>query len=291
MKLLVLGGSVFLGRHIVQAALAQGDHVTRLNRGRHNTELFPQAERPIGDRDGGMSALRHRRFDAVIDCCGNTPNHIERAIEALGGDVPHYTLVSSISVYAAFALGVPYDEGAALSAGHEGYGTQKARADEALRSASPGRVACVRPSLLVGPFDPTGRFTYWPTRIARGGDVLAPGRPERPVRFIDARDLAAWCLLLARTRTTGVFNAVGAGLTMVILLEACRDVARSNASFVWLTDDELLAEGIEPWTGLPLWIPENDASFGGMLLADNRRALAAGLRVRPPRETVADTLR
>ena len=291
MKLLVLGGTAFLGRHIAHAALEQGVDVTLLNRGQHGADLFPSVPRLVGDRNGDMSALRGRRFDAVIDCCGYTPEQITRTVEALDVDVPHYTFISSISVHASFAPGMAYDESAPVASGNDGYGPQKARAEEAVQAALPGRVACVRPGLIVGPFDPTGRFTYWPQRVARGGDVLAPGRPERPVQIIDARDLAAWCLQLARTRTAGVFNAIGPTLPFAKLLNTCRDVAGSDANFIWMSDEEVLAHDIEPWTALPLWIPENDPESGGMLLADNRRAMAAGLALRPLRETVADTLR
>ncbi len=290
MHLLILGGTVFLGRHIVQAALAAGDTATLLHRGRHGLDLFPGVERLLGDRDGDLGALRGRRFDAVIDCCGYTPAQIERTLDALGTDVAHYTFVSSISVHAAFPPGVGFDEDAPVAAGNEGYGPQKARAEEAVQAALPGRAACVRPGLIVGPFDPTGRFTYWPLRVARGGNVLAPGRPARPVQLIDARDLAAFCLHLARTRRAGVFNAIGPTLPFGDLLDVCRDVAGSNARWVWASDADVLAGGVEPWTELPLWIPESDPDFGGMLLADNRRAVAAGLTLRPLRETVADTL-
>jgi len=289
MKLLVLGGTVFLGRHIVQAALEQGHQVTLLNRGRHGASLFPTAERLTGDRDGDLQALLGRRFDAVIDCCGYTPEQLARSARALDADTPHYTFISSISAYAAFAPGIRFDETAPLATGLEGYGALKARAEEAIEAALPGRVARVRPGLIVGPFDPTGRFTYWPLRAARGGDVLAPGRPERPVQFIDARDLALWCLQLARDRATGVFNAVGPSVTMASLLEECRAATCCDARFVWMSDDQLVAQGVAPWTGLPLWIPEADPAFGGLLLADNRRALAAGLTARPVRETVFDT--
>jgi 2'-hydroxyisoflavone reductase len=291
MKLLVLGGTVFLGRHIVEAALAQGYEVTLFNRGRSGTALFPGAERLIGDRDGNLNALRGRRFDAVVDCSGYTPEQLKRTAEALGGDVPHYIFISSISAYATFPPGIAFDETAPVAPGHEGYSALKARAEEAIGAALPGRVACVRPGLIVGPHDPTGRFTYWPTRVARGSDVLAPGEPARMVQLIDARDLAVWCLELARRRTTGVFNAVGKGMTMASLLEECRSATGSNARFVWVADEELLAQGVAPWTGLPLWIPWSDPSFGGMLLAMNRRAIDAGLVVRPVRETIRDTLR
>lgn len=290
MKILVLGGSVFLGRHVVQAALEQGHELTLINRGLHNPNLFPTAERLVGDRDGDMGALRGRRFDAVIDCCGYTPEQLQRTADALGGEVPHYTFVSTISVYAGFPPGMAFDESAPVSTGCEGYGPLKARAEEAIEAALPGRVAHVRPGLIAGPHDPTGRFTYWPSRVARGGEVLAPGRPQRPVQFIDVRDLALWCLHLAAQRTTGVFNAVGPGLPMAALLEACRVLTQSNACFVWLGDEELVAQDVAPWTGLPLWIPESDPASGGMLLADNRRAVEAGLLTRPLHDTIRDTL-
>ena len=293
MKLLILGGTVFLGRHLTETALAQGHEVTLLNRGRHNAGLpglFNRAQSLTGDRDGDMSALHGHHFDAVIDCSGQTPTHITRAVEALGPDVPHYLFVSTISVCASFPPGVRYDERVPVCAGHEGYGALKARAEEAIQAAWPGRVAVVRPGLIVGPFDPTGRFTYWPRRVARGGEVLAPGRPGRPVQFIDVRDLAAWCLQLALAHTTGVFNAVGPSMTMAQLLDDCREAAGSDARFTWVDDATLLAQGVAPWTGLPLWLPEADAGFGGMLLADNRRAMAAGLQWRPAIDTARDTL-
>ena len=290
MHLLILGGTVFLGRHVVDAALARGHAVTLLNRGRHGAGLFPRVERLVGDRDADMSALRGRRFDAVVDCSGYDAGDVARALEALGDGAGHYLFVSSISVHARFAPGRVFDESGPLAAGDEGYGAQKARAEEALARALPGRHAIVRPGLVVGPHDPTGRFTYWPLRVARGGAVLAPGRPERPVQFVDARDLAAWCVALAEAGTTGTFDAVGPNLPMAELLDACREVAASDARFAWMPDDALLAHGVAPWTGLPLWLPEADPDFGGMLLADASRARAAGLRARPLRETVADTL-
>lgn len=290
MKLLVLGGTIFLGRHVVAAALARGHAVTLLNRGHHGAALFPGVERLVGDRDGDLSALAGRAFDALIDCSGYTPAQVERSTAALGERARHVVFVSTISAYAGFEPGRVYDESAPLAAGHEGYGALKARAEEALLAACPGRAAVVRPGLIVGPHDPTGRFTYWPRRVARGGEVLAPGRPERPVQFIDARDLADWCVALAESRTTGTFNAVGPRLAMRELLETCRDVAGSDARFTWIPDGALLALAVAPWTGLPLWLPESDPAFGGMLLADLARARAAGLRTRDARATIADTL-
>jgi 2'-hydroxyisoflavone reductase len=290
-KLLVLGGTVFVGRHVVEAALSRHHDVTLFNRGRENPHLFPGIEKLRGDRDSDVGALRGRRFDAVIDLSGYTPAQVRATADALP-DVAHYTFVSSVSAYRAYPPGETYDERAPRHDGHEGYGALKARAEDAIQTALPGRVAIVRAGLIVGPYDPTDRFTYWPRRVALGGDVLAPGRPERPVQFIDARDLAAWCVTLAEARTTGPFNATGyePALTMGALLDACLVATGSDARFRWLDDDALLAAGVARWTEMPLWIPEREPRVGGMLLADTRRARAAGLTFRPLAETILDTL-
>jgi len=290
MKLLVLGGTQFLGRHVVEAALAQGHELTLFNRGRHNVDLFPGVTKLRGDRDHDVGALRGHDFDAVIDTSGYRPEHLQTVATALAGRVGHYVFVSSISVYRAFPPGQHYDETAALQTGVEGYGALKARAEEAITAAMPGRVAIVRPGLIVGPHDPTGRFTYWPLRVARGGRVLAPGRPQRPVQWIDARDLAAWCVHLAGQRVSGVFNAVASGATMGQLLASCAAVAGQAAQFNWVPDQRLVDAGVSPWTELPLWIAQDDAAFGGMLLADNGRALRAGLVIRPLEDTIGATL-
>jgi 2'-hydroxyisoflavone reductase len=288
-KLLVLGGTVFLGRHVVAQALARGDAVTLLHRGRRGLGLFPDARTLIGDRDGDLSALTEQDFDAVIDCSGYTAAQLERSTAMLAA-VPRYLFVSSISVGAAFPPGQPYDEDLPRLDGDQGYGQAKARAEDALLAAGPGRATIVRPGLIVGPHDPTGRFTHWPLRVARGGEVLAPGRPQRPVQFIDARDLADWCLRLISDGTTGSFNAIGDTLPMEHLLTTCREVSGSDARFTWFDDQALGDAKLEPWSELPLWIPEDDPAFGGMLLGSNERARAAGLRLRPLAETVRDTL-
>jgi 2'-hydroxyisoflavone reductase len=290
-KLLVLGGTVFLGPHVVSAALARGHAVTMFNRGVHNPDLFPEAERVRGDRNVDLSALGGRPFDAVIDTSGYAASQMRAAADVLERTVEHYLFISSISVYARFPPGVAFDEQAATLPGEEGYGASKARCEEVLGSRFGGRAALIRPGLVVGPRDPTDRFTYWPRRVAAGGRVLAPGRPERPVQFIDARDLAGWCVQLAERRVGGVFNAVGPSgpLTMGGLLDECARVLGSRAEFVWMSDAELLAADVQPWTELPLWIPESDPDHGGMLLASNSRAVGAGLTFRPIAETIRDT--
>ncbi len=290
MNLLILGGTRFLGRHIAQASIDGGHRVTLLNRGRTNPHLFAQAEKLCGDRDGDLSAFEGRLFDAVIDCCGYTPAQLHNTVQALAATTTaHYVLVSSISVHATFAPGQRYNEDAPLRSGDSGYGEHKAACEKILADEWRGGRTVVRPGLIVGPFDPTGRFTYWPARIQRGGQVLAPGRPERPVQWIDARDLAAWCVALAESRTPGTFNAVGPLVPMHELLQSCVQLAQNKAQLHWLDDAAVQAANIAPWTGLPLWLPEADAQVGGMLLGRNERAVAAGLRCRSTAQTVRDT--
>jgi len=212
--------------------------------------------------------------------------------DVLGGAIAHYTFISSISVYRDFPPHRSFDEDAPLAEGDQGYGALKARCEDVLEEMLPGRVARVRPGLIVGPHDPTDRFTYWPRRVARGGNVLAPGRPERAVQLVDVRDLAEWCVQLAEHYRVGVFNAVGprSALMMGRLLEDCTALTEGCARFMWVPDENLLAAGVKPWTELPLWIPESDSRVGGMLLADNRRAVAAGLTFRPLVDTIRATL-
>jgi 2'-hydroxyisoflavone reductase len=292
MRLLILGGTIFLGRALVASARGRGHTVTLFNRGRHHPELFPDVEKLRGDRNSDLSALGGRRFDAVIDPSGYTALQVQRVLDATRSSTGHYVFVSSLSVYRSCPPGRPYDESAPVAEGDGDYGADKARAEERLLDARPTSSACVRPGLIVGPHDPTERFTYWPRRFHRGGHVLAPGRPDRPVQFIDVRDLAEWCVRLAEGGTSGCFNAVtpAGSVTMGALVEACHAATGGRARVSWVDDRALLDEGVSPWTDLPLWIPEEDAQMGGMLLARSDRAVASGLTFRPLAETVADTL-
>jgi len=292
MRVLIMGGTLFLGRHIVEAALERGHEVTLFNRGLRNPALFPAAEKLTGDRNTNLAALAGRRFDAVIDPSAYGPEQIDFLLSTLGEPPAHYTFVSTISVYGTFAPKRRYDESTDVVAGHEGYGALKARAEEALLAAMPGRAAVVRPGLIAGPYDPTGRFTYWPCRVAAGGQVLAPGRRERPVQFIDARDLAGWSVRLAEDRVAGVYHAAGPQntLTMGQFLDECVRIAGNHTELAWIPDDEVHAAGIEGWTELPLWIAEDDAEAGGIFEADNRRAVGQGLTFRPVAQTIGDTL-
>jgi len=299
MRLLILGGTVFLGRHLAEAALAQGHTVTLFNRGLRNPDLFPQAEKLRGNRDGDLEALRGRRWEAVIDPSGYVPRLVRAAAELLAEAVEHYTFISSLSVYADFTVpGLSEDSAVGtLPEGQEEteeitaetYGPLKVLSERAAEAAFPGRALVVRPGLIVGPHDPSDRFTYWPVRVARGGEVLAPDDPARQVQFIDVRDLAEWILRLVERRVTGTFNATGPAqpLAMGDFLATCRAVSGSDARFTWVPEALLLEHNVTPYTELPLWVPAAEAGFDRF---DITRALAAGLTFRPLEETVRDTL-
>ena len=296
MRLLVLGGPRFLGRAIVDAGLAGGHELTLFNRGRTNPELYPEVERLIGDRDGDLVALSGRTWDAVIDTCGYVPHVVRTSAEALV-DSGFYCFVSSISVYADFSR--PMDEDSALAPlgdhpsdeltpDFANYGALKALCEAAAVDVFGERALIIRPGLIVGPHDPTGRFTYWPHRIAEGGDVLAPAPTERVTQFIDVRDLAKWMIGLCERGVTGTFNATNAGVSWGELLETCRAVASSDARPVWVPDEFLTEHEVGEWMELPLWLADPAMAAADEAIID--RALANGLRFRPLEETVRGTL-
>jgi 2'-hydroxyisoflavone reductase len=300
MDLLILGGTVFLGRALVEAAQARGHHLTLFNRGKTNPELFHDVEQVHGDRATDLSALAGRRWDAAIDTCGYVPRVVRMAAESMAEQVEHYTFISSLSVYAdaswpgmdeSAPVGVLADESVEKVDG-DTYGPLKALCEQAVERALPGRTLVIRPGLIVGPFDPSDRFTYWPVRVAQGGEVLAPGSPHSPVQFIDVRDLAEWTIAMVEQRRTGIYNAVGPerALGMGELLETSRSASGSEASFTWVDESFILAQGVEPWSDLPVWIPVSDASSAGFHQFDRSKAIADGLRFRPLAETVRATL-
>jgi len=288
-RVLVLGGTRFLGRAVVEAALARGHEVTLFNRGQTNPDLFPTAEKVRGDRDGDMSALDGRSWDVVVDVAAYFPRTVELAVRQLA-HVQRYIFVSSISVYA--DQSVPQFEDSALEqlvdpddTTDDSYGARKAACEAVVQEAFGERATIVRPGLIVGPHDPTDRFSYWPKRIAAGGRVLAPGDPGDAVQFIDVRDLGQFIVGLAETDSGGVFNATGRVLTLGALLEACREVTASDAELVWVPTPVLLEAGLDPWMGVPLWIGAADWEAANRVPIE--RALEAGLTFRPLRETIA----
>jgi 2'-hydroxyisoflavone reductase len=298
-RILILGGTGFLGPQLVEAALARGHTVTLFNRGRTRPHLFPNLEKLRGDRQtGDLEALKGRSWDAVVDTSGYVPRIVRASAELLKPNVGHYVFISTISVYK--ELPRPgMDESAPLATVEDPlsedirqyYGALKALCEQTAESVFPGRTTNIRPGLIVGPDDPTQRFSYWPVRVARGGEVLAPGSGEDPVQFIDVRDLALWTLLTVEQQHLGTYNATGPAtpLTMKGLLQACKEASGGGATFTWAGADFLEKQGVKPWSDMPVWIPAS-GEMAGMSAVSNARAVARGLTFRPVRETARDTL-
>jgi 2'-hydroxyisoflavone reductase len=296
MRLLIIGGTKFLGPPLVRSALARGHEVTLFNRGLFAATPPAGVEFVQGNRDGEIGLLAGRRFDVAIDTCGFVPRVVRESVAALGESVERYIFVSSISAYAEpFGGSFAEEEPTAVLADtateevtNETYGGLKALCEREVVTGMPGRAMVVRPGLIVGPLDPSDRFTYWPTRFALGGDVLVPGGPEADVSFVDVRDLAQWIVEAAEKRLSGTFNASGTygAITMGEVIEACRSAAGGGRA-VWVSEDFVLSHGVAPWTELPLWIPQGEDN---LIKASSARAVAAGLRYRPLVETVQATL-
>jgi 2'-hydroxyisoflavone reductase len=293
-KLLLLGGPRFLGRAVADAALARGHELTFFNRAQTNPELYPDVERLVGDRSGDLEPLRGRSWDAVIDTCGYVPGVVRASAEALGA-AALYCFVSSVSVYADFTS--PVDEDTSVAplgdrsddeVTNESYGPLKALCEEAVRDEFDERALVVRPGLITGPHDPTGRFTYWPHRVARGGEVLAPAPPEAPMQSIDVRDLGDWIVASCETGLGGTFNATHPGFSWQELLETCLAVTGADAQITWVTPEFLLEREVGEWMELPLWLADPALAFADRV--DVSRALAAGLTFRPLEETVRGAL-
>ena len=304
MKLLILGGGVFLGAAALQSARARGHHVTVFNRGRSRTSWPEGVEVLSGDRSVDLSALAERRWDAVIDTCGYVPADVQRSAEALRAS-GRYLFVSSISAYATTHQ-VPVRETDPL-ASHDGiarddrdlqhYGAQKAACEAEVQRVFGERALIVRPGLIVGPGDTSGRFSHWPWRMLDGGTMLVPDVPAgEPLQFIDVRDLGAWMVaLVEQPASAGPFNATGPVNAPVCdwraLVAACaaEAVARglTPASVVRVSEAFLMQHALRPWTELPLWLPSDDTGYRGFSRVDLSRAVAAGLRTRPLRETIA----
>ncbi len=301
-SILILGGTNFIGPHIVNTALARGHKVTLFNRGKTHPELFPDVEKLRGDRDGKLEALVGRKWDAVVDPSGYVPRIVKMSAELLAPNVQQYLFVSSVSVYASGAP-VGADETAPVEKlldptsedikgnDFKNYGALKALSEQAAEAAMPGRVANIRPGLIVGPGDMTGRFTHWPSRLAEGGDVLCPGDGSTPVQFIDSRDLGDWIVHLIENNIVGTMNALGPEkqITMKEVITACNAAAGNKANPVWVDWKFLEKNEVAPWQDMPMWIP-NEGDEVGFGTNSNARALKAGIRFRPVGETAKDTL-
>jgi 2'-hydroxyisoflavone reductase len=295
--LLILGGTRFLGPAVVDAAKKSGWKISLFNRGKSNPGLFPDLEHLSGDRNGDLKSLEGRSWDAVVDTSGYFPRQVKDSAGLLAPRVKQYVFISSISVFADMSKPGVDENGAVgelkdpnadkITEGN--YGPLKAACERAAEAAMPGRVTNVRPGLIVGPDDGTDRFTYWPVRVARGGEVLAPNRREDPVQFIDVRDLGSWVVKCLDAKTVGVFNATGHPVPVGALLDTCRTESGSDAKFTWVDAAFLEAQKVSAWSDLPCWLPPTGEDAGGNEVS-NARAVGKGLAFRPLKETCKDTL-
>jgi len=304
LRILILGGTGFTGPYQVRYALSRGHKVTTFNRGKtHPGELPNEVEQLVGDRNGKLDALKGRQWDVVIDNPTTLPSWVRDAAQILKGNVENYVFISTISVYGEVKTGPdenaptekyegadPYKETleAMKAGGYKTYGPLKALSEKEAEKWFPGKTLVIRPGLIVGPRDETDRFSYWPVRIDRAGEVLAPGSPHDPVQFIDARDLAEWTIRMAENRETGTYNATGPAkpLGIIGMLDGIKAGLKSNATFTWVAEDFLTQQKVEPWSDMPVWTGKDS----GLALAKIDRALNKGLMFRPLAETARDTL-
>jgi len=302
LRILVLGGTNFIGPFQVQYALDRGHEVTLFNRGRTNTDLFPGVEKLVGDRGGDLESLRGRTWDVVIDNSATNPEWVRMSAALLRDSVDRYMYVSSRSAYQHFrqipmtadaptftyeSTGVdPATPGSELP-----YGLAKAQSEREALAVFGSRAVILRPGLIIGPRDETDRFTYWPVRIHRGGEILAPGDGSDGVQIIDARDLSEWMIRLAEDGTTGTFNGIGPawGRSFAELLYGIRAVTTAETRFTWVDTDFLLEQGVRPYSDLPVWMPARGDN-AGFARFDLTPEVEAGLTFRPLAVTAADTL-
>ncbi|MDA2778499.1 SDR family oxidoreductase [Bacillus cereus group sp. Bc002] len=310
MKILILGGTRFLGRAFVEEALNRGHEVTLFNRGT-NQEIFPEVEQLIGDRNGDVSSLENRKWDVVVDTCGFSPHHIRNVGEVLKDNIEHYIFISSLSVYKDWIphhikedyILQPEPTAEQIKAVENGeispykhYGALKVLCEKEAEKYWPGRVLHVRAGLLSGMFDYTDRLPYWIQRIAKGGKVLVPGRKDRPVQIVDIKDVANWGLNMAENNKVGTFNVTGPNyeLTMEELLNTCKKVPNSDATFVWVDESFMNEHKVQPWTEMPLWLPETFSLEGepkpwkGGFSINIESAVKEGLTFRRLEDTIAD---
>ena len=309
LKILILGGTGFTGPFQVKYALSRGHQVTVFNRGRtHPGELPKEAEQLIGDRNGQLDALKGRKWDVVIDIPTTLPVWVRDAAQILQGHVDRYIFVSTISVYS--DVSKPHSDESAPLLPYKGadamketpetlraskfglYGPLKVLSEAEAEKWFPGKTLVVRPGLIVGPGDESDRFTYWPVRVEKGGEVLAPGKPTDPVQFIDARDLAEWIIRMAEKGTVGILNATGPKTTLGIggMLDGIKQATRSNAKFTWANAEFLAEQKVRPWGDMPVWIPPTDEDGGGLTSISIQKALAQGLTFRSLSDTTQATL-
>ncbi len=292
MKILIIGGTRFVGRHLVTSARARGHEITLFNRGKTNPDLFRRVKNIRGDRETDLDQVAGQ-WDAVIDTCGYLPRIVRKSAEALKDKVGRYIFISSVSVYSNFSkVGINESDSVAMLTHEdteevtgETYGALKALCEKAVQDVYGPRSLIIRPGLIVGPHDPTDRFTYWPLRIAKGGDVLAPDRPDAMTQFIDARDLADFIIKLIDQNVSGTFNAIGNPVTLNTVFETCKRISKSNANFKWAPVEFLEKNTVAPWSDMPAWVPETGEN-AGVSHVDISKAIHAGLTFTSLTDTV-----
>jgi 2'-hydroxyisoflavone reductase len=313
MKILIIGGTKFLGRHLVSAAQARNHEITLFHRGKHSSEGIENVEEIYGDRNDDLDKFKNQNWDAVIDTCGYLPQTVKASAEELKDSVEQYVFISSISAYADFSE-LDYDETAPLAVLTEEqkpkadkidakgeitavvledmYGALKALCEQEAQKVFSEKTLIVRSGLIVGSFDTTDRFTYWVMRVAKGGEVLAPGTPNRFVQFVDVRDLSEWIVKMVENKQSGIYNATGKPfeLTMEKMLEEIKQTSGSDANFTWVDEDFLKRENVGDWGEMPLYMAESIKEAKGFLSANVDKALEKGLSFRPLSDTIQDTL-
>jgi 2'-hydroxyisoflavone reductase len=299
LRILILGGTGFIGPYQVQYALDRKHTITLFNRGKTNSSLFPKVPRLIGDRNlpDGHDALKKGTWDVVIDNPTANPKWVRGAGEALKGRVGHYMFISTISVFSDNSK--PVDENGPLNSpsdidapyNAQAYGSNKVRCENEAKNQFGDNVTVVRPGLIVGPGDLSDRFSYWPVRIDKGGEILAPGAPTDPVQYVDAQDLSQWIIRLAESRTMGTFNATGpkTPTTIAEMLYGIKAVTTSNATFTWVPAEFLAQKQVRAWSDMPVWVPSTGETAGFARVNCNK-AYNAGLTFRPLADTAKDTL-
>jgi 2'-hydroxyisoflavone reductase len=299
LRILILGGTGFIGPHQVRYALERGHEVTLFNRGRTNPHLFPEVERLRGDRDNDLEALKGREWDAVIDNSARLPRWVRDSAGLLKDAAGQYLFISTLSVYQGYpepgmdetAPVRELDDPTVEDVSGRTYGGLKVLCEREAEKAFPGRTTVLRPGLIVGPGDTTDRWTYWPVRIDRGGEVMAPGDPTFLVRYIDARDVSEWCIRLVEQNVSGVYNTVGprSHLSMAEMLYGIRAAVSNEISFTWVSAEFLAEHEVRAWSHMPAWLPPLESNRGyGSISRD--RAIEKGLTFRPLAVTAAETL-
>ena len=299
MRILILGGTGFLGPHQVEYARARGHEITLFNRGKTAPDLFPNIEQLRGDRNDDLESLKGRRWDVVIDNSASIPRWVRQSAQLLKDSAERYLFVSSLSVFSDDSIiGMTesspvgkLDDPTVEEITGATYGPLKVLCEKEAERAFPGRALVIRPGLIVGPGDRSDRFTYWPARIDRGGEVLSPGNPTDPVQIVDVRDLAGWMIDMLERRATGVYNATGpkAELSMAEMLYGIRAVTSAEVSFTWVPAEFLDEHKVRAWSDMPVWVPSTPET-AGFSRFDCSKAFGAGLSFRPLAETALDTL-